>query len=333
MQLKPYQQTVLADLATYVTQLGIGGTLPASFNRYWQQHDPPLTPEVDQSVTPYSESGVPGVPHVCVKVPTGGGKTLLACHALGTLLSQVPLGRPRLAVWLVPSLTILNQTLLALNNPRHPYGQALRTLFGGRVELIDKLGLAQGQGLLDAASGEQLTVVVLTFDSLRTNNKENRKNYQQNSAHQALVSALGTDGPDPLPDTDITATINALRKLEPVVIVDEAHNATTALSLDMLRNLAPAFVLEFTATPAKQANIISFVSAQALKDEQMVKLPVVVYNHHDKEDVINAALRLRKRLETLALAAQRKSGAPAVRPIVLFQAQPKNAAEAADPTT
>jgi type III restriction enzyme len=65
----------------------------------------------------------------------------------------------------------------------------------------------------------------------------------------------------------------------------------------------------------------------------MVKLPVVVYNHHDKEDVINAALRLRKRLETLALAAHRKNGAPMIRPIVLFQAQPRNADEVADPMT
>lgn len=333
MQLKPYQQTVLADLAAYVEQLNAGGTLPASFLRYWQHHDPPLTPEAGQAVTPYHAAAVPGVPHVCVKVPTGGGKTLMACHALGTLLAQAPLGRPRLAVWLVPSLTILSQTLNALRDPRHPYGQALRMLFGGRVEVIDKAGLAQGQGLLDAASGEQLTVAVLSFDLLRATNKENRKNYQQNSAHQALVSALGPEGPAPLPDTDVTATINALRKLEPVVIVDEAHNATTPLSTEMLRNLAPAFVLEFTATPAPLANIISFVSAQALKDEQMVKLPVVVYNHHDKEDVINDALRLRHRLETLALAATRKSGAPVVRPIVLFQAQPKNAAEAADPTT
>lgn len=333
MQLKPYQQDVLADLAAYVEQLAGGGSLATSFVRYWQQHDPPLTPEAGQAVTPYHEAAVPDVPHVCVKVPTGGGKTLLACHALGTLLGQVPLGRPRLAVWLVPSLTILDQTIDALRNPRHPYGQALRTLFGGRVEVIDKAGLAQGQGLLDAASGEQLTVAVLSFDSLRATNKENRKNYQQNSAHQALVSALGSEGPAPLPDTDETATINALRKLEPVVIVDEAHNATTALSTEMLRNLAPAFVLEFTATPPPLANIISFVSAQALKDEQMVKLPVVVYNHHDKEDVINNALRLRQRLETLAVAAQRKSGAPVVRPIVLFQAQPRNAAEAADPTT
>lgn len=333
MQLKFYQQTVLHDLATYAAQLNAGGSLPTSFARYWQQHDPPLTPEPGQSVTPYHEAAVPGVPHVCVKVPTGGGKTLMACHALGTLLAQAPLGRPRLAVWLVPSLTILTQTLEALRNPRHPYGQALRALFGGRVEVIDKAGLAQGQGLLDAASGEQLTVAVLSFDSLRTTNKENRKNYQQNSAHQGLMSALGAEGPAPLPDTDATATINALRKLEPVVIVDEAHNATTPLSTEMLRNLAPAFVLEFTATPGPLANIISFVSAQALKQEQMVKLPVVVYNHHDKEDVINAALRLRNKLEKYALVAQRTQGAPSVRPIVLFQAQPKNAAEAADPTT
>ena len=54
----------------------------------------------------------------------------------------------------------------------------------------------------------------------------------------------------------------------------------------------------------------------------MVKLPVIVYNHHKKEEVVSSALELRSKLERAAIEAE-KSGAPYIRPIVLFQAEPK----------
>ena len=37
-------------------------------------------------------------------------------------------------------------------------------------------------------------------------------------------------------------------------------------------------VLDLTATPKKESNIISYVDAVQLKNEHMVKLPVIVYN-------------------------------------------------------
>jgi hypothetical protein len=56
----------------------------------------------------------------------------------------------------------------------------------------------------------------------------------------------------------------------------------------------------------------------------MVKLPVIVYNHHDKTEVINSALHLQQKLENLA-RQQRQAGGRSIRPIVLFQAQPRTA--------
>lgn len=54
----------------------------------------------------------------------------------------------------------------------------------------------------------------------------------------------------------------------------------------------------------------------------MVKLPVIVYNNHDKTEVINNALHLQRKLELLA-KKQEEEGGKYIRPIVLFQAQPK----------
>jgi type III restriction enzyme len=123
-----------------------------------------------------------------------------------------------------------------------------------------------------------------------------------------------------LDDTDETALINVIRSLNPVVVVDESHNAESDLSVEMLNNLNPSFVLDLTATPKENSNIISYVNAMALKKEHMVKLPVIVYNHHKKEEVVTSALHLQRQLELHAIEEEKVTG-KYIRPIILFQAQ------------
>ena len=123
-------------------------------------------------------------------------------------------------------------------------------------------------------------------------------------------------------DEEEISVMSVLRAFNPVVIVDESHNAESELSVEMLKSLNPSFILDLTATPRKNSNIISFTPAIELKKENMVKLPVIVYNHHKKEEVVSSALELRSKLESAAVEAE-KSGAPYIRPIVLFQAEPK----------
>jgi type III restriction enzyme len=110
--------------------------------------------------------------------------------------------------------------------------------------------------------------------------------------------------------------------MNPVCIVDESHNAESDLSVEMLRNINPCFILDLTATPRNNSNIISYVSPMELKRENMVKLPVIVYNHHNNNDVMRDALDLQRKLEARANACMEKGG-EYIRPIVLFQAQPK----------
>lgn len=117
--------------------------------------------------------------------------------------------------------------------------------------------------------------------------------------------------------------IQALRHLSPVVIVDESHNAGSDLSVAMLNNLNPSFVLDLTATPRNNSNIISYVDARKLKTENMVKLPVIVYNRTSRDSVIDDAIHLRGILEQQAIEEEERTG-KYIRPIVLFQAQPKN---------
>ena len=157
----------------------------------------------------------------------------------------------------------------------------------------------------------------MSYGSLRAKNKEDRKIFDDNS-NLAKFTQYDKNDSHLLPDVSETALINVIRSLTPVVVVDESHNAESELSVEMLQNLNPSFIFDLTATPKKNANIVSFVPALRLKENNMVKLPVIAYNHRTKNEVIDSALHLQRKLEAIAKQEKRY-----IRPIVLFQAQPK----------
>ncbi len=326
MELKDYQARVLGDLAAYLDVLDGTPNLAQAFKDYWATKGVRVSNEGSHAgMEPYKNT-VPGVPHVCAKVPTAGGKTYIAVNALDAVFSALAKRaprRPKMAVWLVPSLTILDQTVQALGSPEHPYRKRLDQLFRHRVAVYEKRDLLMGAGFSYDTAQEQLSIVVMSFDSLRARNKEDRKIFQENGN---LASFLQPDTGDPsdwlLPEHDASALINVIRRLRPVVVVDESHNAESELSVEMMKNLNPDFILDLTATPRNNSNIISFVDALALKKQHMVKLPVIVANRTSRGEVIESALILRRQLEDLAQQEELKGGKH-IRPIVLFQAQPR----------
>jgi type III restriction enzyme len=315
MELKPYQQQVINDLALFLEKIQESKDVRHAFYDFWAHHPrTPLFPSIGTAIEPY-KNNVPRVPHICVKVPTAGGKTFIACNAIKTVFDAFDYDKPKAVVWLVPSITILDQTIKSLKDTNHPYRQKINSHFGNKVEVFDKAELLQGSGFNATSVKEQLNIFVLSFDSIRTANKEGRKVFDQNGALQSFEALLGKD--------EEISLMKVLQYLNPMVVVDESHNAETDLSVEMLTAFNPCFILDLTATPRKNSNIISFIDALELKKENMVKLPVIVYNHQDKTEVILSALQLQRRLELQAKEEEKKGG-KYIRPIVLFQAQPKN---------
>lgn len=315
MELKPYQQQVINDLALFLENIQETKDVKDAFYNFWAKHPrTPLFPYSGTAIEPY-KNNVPRVPHICVKVPTAGGKTFIACNAIKTIFDAFAYDKPKAVVWLVPSITILDQTIKNLKDTNHPYRQKINSHFGNKVEVFDKAELLQGSGFNATSVKEQLNIFVLSFDSIRTANKEGRKVFEQNGSLQSFEALLGKD--------EEISLMKVMQYLNPMIVVDESHNAETDLSVDMLKEFNPCFILDLTATPRKNSNIISFIDALELKKENMVKLPVIVYNHQDKTEVINSALQLQKRLELQAIEEEKKGG-KYIRPIVLFQAQPKN---------
>lgn len=324
MELKPYQHRVIKDLEHFLTYTQKEDTPAKAFNQYWEDKlGLPYTPQLDSSFTgmkPYKDN-VANAVHIAIKVPTAGGKTFIAVNALHTINKHFYNGNAKAVVWLVPWSNLLQQTVGNLSNPNHPYREKLNSLFSNRVEVYEKDQLLQGANFNPTSVTEQLNIFVFNFSSLRINSrkKDDRKVFQENGALEPFRNTI-VDKELVLPDRDETALINVIRSLNPIVIVDESHNAESDLSVEMLNNLNPSLVLDLTATPKENSNIISFVNALALKKENMVKLPVVVYNHHKKEEVITSALHLQRQLELLAIEEEKLTG-KYIRPIILFQAQ------------
>lgn len=319
MELNNYQKQVMRDLSSYLACVNRGTNLFSAWREYWFAKDV----AVGLGGVPSYNNSIERVPHVCMKVPTGGGKTFMACASVKRIFEALPAGKPQVVVWLVPSDSILTQTIRTLSDVSHPYRQRLDQDFSGRVGIYTKEMLLNGQNFSPDTVREMLTVCIMSYSSLRINsrNRDVRKVYQENG-NLFRFAEYFKDTEALLADTPDTALIQVLRHLEPVVVVDESHNAGSDLSTEMLNNLNPSFVLDLTATPRKNSNIISYVDARELKKEHMVKLPVVVYNRTTRQSVIQDAIQLRGSIEREAIAAE-AAGGKYIRPIVLFQAQPR----------
>jgi len=272
-----------------------------------------------------------GMPYVCLRVPTGGGKTFMACDALGIAATAFVKREYVVCLWLVPSNAIKDQTLAALRNHGHPYRQAVNSWFKGHVTVMD---LSEALYVSRSDIGGSTCIVVSTLAALRVEEPENRKIYSPDTgALQPHFSGLKREQLDRLEKTDdgrvAISLANVLRLHRPAVIMDEAHNARTPLSFETLERFDASCIIEFTATPQTEndppnemfaSNVLCHVSAAELKAEEMVKLPIHLRCRPNWKEVIAEAVNCRDRLEALAGQEERET-AEYLRPIALVQAQ------------
>lgn len=322
MELKQYQQDTLDDLAAYMRQVSEDQDLRKAYANFWMKKGIDIsTIDNNRFIHSYDNSTVPGIPRVMFKVPTAGGKTFIASNALKVIFDHLPAERPKVVAWFVPSDSILKQTYRNLSDPEHPYRQRINTHFNNRVVVVDKETALAGTGIQPGQIREQLTIFVLSVQSFAANNKDGRRVFRENSSLADYAKAFGYG--ERIEGADETSLIQAIAHLNPVVIIDESHNFEAKLRVEMFQQINPSFILDLTATPREKSNIISFVDAKKLKDANMVKLPIILYNRDNTTDVLFNAITLRNTLEKRAEEI-RKKGGRYIRPIVLVQAQPKS---------
>lgn len=318
MELKQYQRQTLDVLRRYLAEARVIGP-QAAFQAITAEED------VQQALRSYRRpyralNGMEGVPYVCLRLPTGGGKTILAAHSVAVAREAFIEKDFPLVLWLAPTSTIRQQTVETLKNPRHPYRQVLDEAFSGRVRVFD---IGDFMQITPHDLTGSCCVVVGTIQSLRVTNTEGRKVYAHNEDLEPHFSALPRriDGLDTIEEGPGAGRVrfsfaNLLHLHQPLMIVDEAHTAVTGLSREMQRRVNPSAIIEFSATPQRDSNLLYSVSAQTLKDEEMIKLPVVLSEHSSWQQAVDGALAKRAELEAVAATDQRY-----IRPLVLFQAQ------------
>jgi len=324
--LKDYQIRVLDSLHDFLRQCSKDGRPDAAFQAVQVMNARQPVPYL-----PVHAAGLlPGMPYVCLRVPTGGGKTLLACHTAGIAMEELLHAERAVVLWLVPSNTILNQTADALRDLRHPYRRALELSCGA----VEVLTIDEALHLTRATVDGQTVVIVATIQSFRVEDTTGRKVYERGGFSDHLANAPANRLADLFPDKDgkpIPSLVNALRLRRPIVIVDEAHNARTKLSFSTLGNVMPSCIIEFTSTPDRKdnpSNVLHHVSAAELKAADMIKLPLRVITRHpsQKDQLLAEAIALRSDLEKIAATESQKTG-EYLRPIMLLQAERVDACE------
>ena len=317
MKLKRYQADTLSILRRFLEEARVIGPRDA-YESITQE--PEQAGRLGRYRGKYKPlDGLPDVPYVCLRLPTGGGKTVLASHAVAiTRDAWVEKDFP-MVLWLVPTNIIRFQTAEALKNPQHPYREALDTAFDGRVRVFD---IGDFTHIRPHDLQDHCCIVVGTIQTLRVRDSQGRKVYAHNESMEPHFNRLENipkgletlDGGGPK-----FSFANLMHVHRPLMIVDEAHNAVTGLTREMQGRVNPCAVVEFTATPRVDSNILHSVTAQELKAEDMIKLPIMLSECDSWQTAVNRAVIAR---ESLAKDAAEEAGT--IRPIVLFQAQPKN---------
>ena len=318
MQLKDYQTGTLGILRRFLEEARVHGPNTAYAAIAGE-------PEQQARLRGYAGAykpleALPDTPYVCLRLPTGGGKTILAAHAVAVARDAWVERDWPLVLWLTPTNTIRRQTVEALKNTRHAYRRVLDGAFSGKVRVFD---IADFTHMRPQDIRGNCCIVVGTIQTLRVTSTDGRKVYADNEEMEAHFSAAQQFNAPGLERKEEGGRpkfsfANLLRLHRPLMIVDEAQNAVTGLTREMQARVNPCAIIEFTATPRRNSNILHSVRAQELKRAQMIKLPIRLFEHTAWENAVNAAVAKRAKL-----AEKAQGELDYIRPVTLFQAQPK----------
>ena len=292
--------------------------------------------EVPFATRPYVDrttpSGLP-IPHICFKVPTGGGKTLLAAAALERLNQG-----SGLVLWMVPSNAIYQQTKEKLWDKQHPYRQMLEWGSGGRVKVLEK------NDPFTAADVEYYLCVMLI--SLQSANQQHNQEYYKIFQDSGRYTSFFPDVDNPLGDASLRKRFpdldppthgrpvahslsNVFKMVRPVVVLDEAHKAYGKQGGDSeefvqsINRLNPSLVIELSATPSiGKSNLLVDVAGKDLKVEDMIKLPVQVtsYANADWHHTLSQAHAKLEELDKEAVSLNHSEGRY-IRPIAVVRVE------------
>ncbi len=336
MQLKEFQQRTLAEVRNYLEKL-TEWRGKAVKNPEFEIDFPQKAWEKAGIKRAYASRnnglGQP-LPTFCLKIPTGGGKTLLAVKTIDLVQTIYRKSRPGLVLWIVPTTQIYRQTIRSLKDRDHPYRQHLDLASGGRTLILEKTDQFSPQDM-----AQNLVVLMLMLPSANRQTKETLRVFKDNGGFQAFFP----------PEDDVraqedmlkmfqnldtyekqsgfwgkqikTSLGNTLRILSPIIVLDEGHKAYSEGAQATLRGFNPCLIVELSATPA-QSNILVDITGREVHREEMIKLDLHVVNKSspDWKDTLLESFNKRALLEQKARDYEAQTGIY-IRPICLIQAE------------
>ena len=338
MILKEYQKRTLSVVGEYLEHLAEwrdkAATLDPEFGFDWAAKAWEKCFLSRRYVSRRNGLGDP-LPAFCLKVPTGGGKTLLAVKVIDLVHTRFRRRQSGLVLWIVPTTQIYNQTLRALKDKDHPYRQQLDILSAGRTLVLEK---TKGFGPRDVV--DKLCILVLMLPSANRRTKAQLRMFRDSGGYNRFFPAdNNAEGHRKLlervPNLDTfeghggvwgrhakTSLGNTLRLLRPLIILDEGHKAYSRNAKNTLEGFNPCMIVELSATPPTEANVLVSISGRELHAEEMIKLDLHIKNKASAawEDTLLAAMEHRKMLEAQALAHEAETGEH-IRPICLIQVE------------
>ena len=275
------------------------------------------------------------LPAFCLKIPTGGGKTLLATRVIDLVNGHFRQSRRGLVLWIVPTTQIYRQTLQALKDRDHPYRQQLDLSSGQRTRIFEK---TTAFGPRDLA--ENLCVLLLMLPSANRKTKDTLRMFRDSGGFDRFFPpdddpSAHTRMLEEHPNLDTfeqtagfwgryikTSLGNTVRLLRPLIILDEGHKAYSVNAKKTLEGFNPCMIVELSATPAKGANVLVEILGRELNDEEMIKLDLHIRNKAggDWRDTLLASVEHRERLEAEARRHDAETGTY-IRPICVIQVE------------
>lgn len=311
-ELKEYQKTTLNKLQKYLELTRFKGAEGACH-------------EMKECSAYNKIKNLENVPYVCLRLPTGGGKTYLASHTIPIVAHTYLETETPMVLWFCPTNTIKTQTLETLKNPRHPNREVLEKAFGGNILVYD---IEDYTNVRPQDIEGKCCVFVSTFQTFKITNTNARRIYAHNEnleSHFLKIPNLKSyENLERVEDGEDKGKVkysfaNLLNIYRPIVIADEAHNNSTPLAYEMLQRVNPSCIVEYTATPANNSNVLHHVCAMELKVEEMIKLPIILTVHQTWEQSLSASILARNGLAEIA-----KKDSRYIRPVLLIQAESKD---------
>ncbi|GHX48799.1 restriction endonuclease subunit R [Vibrio cholerae] len=254
------------------------------------------------------------VPYVCLRVPTGGGKTRIAGQSIKCVNEAFLATEHSLVLWLVPSDPIREQTLYALKTQGELLYQDMRDLFGA----VNVLDINEALYMQPATLNTGNTIIVATMQSFKRDTADGLRVYRQNGALMSHFEDVSTE------QKGDHSLVDVIRLRRPYVIVDEAHNQGTQLAVDTLKRFNPSCILELTATPdraCQPSNVLRSVSAATLQAEDMLKLPLELAIHPEWRVSLTEAISRLRQLEKDAEQEKQLTGEMIQPVVMLIQAE------------